>query len=199
MMERLPNTDALSQQEELKTLLVRTAELLEHFRRQSQEASLAHHASAARLEHLSSTAPDTLRQATENVLGNFTAGIGRAVTQGLEKPVSGFDQKVHQAGDRISGATLQSLQAAKQLQDVVGRLWMLSLGVSLVLLLALIASTAALWHYRGVINDNQLQAELLQAYNRADVTLCDGRLCANVDKDAKKYGEKDQYQPVKPR
>jgi antitoxin (DNA-binding transcriptional repressor) of toxin-antitoxin stability system len=55
-------------------------------------------------------------------------------------------------------------------------------------------------HYASVIRDNQLSAELLRAYNGADVTLCDhGRLCANVDIRARRYGERGQYLPVAPR
>jgi hypothetical protein len=40
---------------------------------------------------------------------------------------------------------------------------------------------------------------LLQAYNRADVTLCGGRLCANVETRGRRYGERGQYVPVAPR
>ena len=53
-----------------------------------------------------------------------------------------------------------------------------------------------LWQYKGEIERNYVEAELLRAYNHADVMLCDGRLCAKIDKRGKKYGE---YQLVKPR
>ncbi|OWF62164.1 relaxation protein, partial [Xanthomonas vasicola pv. vasculorum] len=49
------------------------------------------------------------------------------------------------------------------------------------------------------IKDNQLRAELLRAYNAADVTLCNGQLCANVETKGRSYGDRRQYRQVKPR
>nr|MDO6953614.1 relaxation protein [Xanthomonas vasicola] len=54
-------------------------------------------------------------------------------------------------------------------------------------------------HYRQQIKDNQLRAELLRAYNAADVTLCNGQLCANVETKGAAYGDRRQYRQVKPR
>ena len=45
----------------------------------------------------------------------------------------------------------------------------------------------------------QLSAELLKAYDAADVTLCDGKLCANVDPKGAKSGDEGQYRPVRNR
>jgi hypothetical protein len=45
-------------------------------------------------------------------------------------------------------------------------------------------------YYAGIIRDNQISADLLKAYNQADVMLCDGRLCAKIGK---------KYLPVEPR
>jgi hypothetical protein len=54
-------------------------------------------------------------------------------------------------------------------------------------------------HYYNVIRENQIDAALMQAYNRADVSLCQGRLCANVDAKGARYGDDKQYLIVKPR
>ncbi|MDS0831781.1 relaxation protein, partial [Xanthomonas citri pv. punicae] len=56
-----------------------------------------------------------------------------------------------------------------------------------------------LGQYRQQIRDTQLRAELLRAYNAADVTLCGGQLCANVDTKGAAYGDRRQYRLVKPR
>ncbi|RXD62645.1 relaxation protein, partial [Xanthomonas perforans] len=56
-----------------------------------------------------------------------------------------------------------------------------------------------LTQYRQEIRDNRLRAELLRAYNGADVMLCGDRLCANVDTKGAAYGDRRQYRPVKPR
>ncbi|MFL8092459.1 relaxation protein, partial [Xanthomonas vasicola] len=56
-----------------------------------------------------------------------------------------------------------------------------------------------LTRYRQQIEDNQVRAELLRAYNAADVTLCGNRLCANVETKGAAYGDRRQYRQVKPR
>jgi hypothetical protein len=50
-----------------------------------------------------------------------------------------------------------------------------------------------------VIRENQLDAALMQAYNHADVTLCQAQLCANVDTKGVRYGDNRQYLIVKSR
>lgn len=73
-------------------------------------------------------------------------------------------------------------------------------GVMGVLVLVLVGGAAGLnYHYLGVIQDNKQSAEMVKAINRADVTLCDGVLCARVDAKARRWGEKGEYQLVKPR
>lgn len=54
-------------------------------------------------------------------------------------------------------------------------------------------------HYYEEIRRHQVSAQLLQAYDAADVTLCDGRLCANIDPKGDRFGEDDQYRPVRDR
>jgi hypothetical protein len=54
-------------------------------------------------------------------------------------------------------------------------------------------------HYADVIKQNQMSADLVTLYNHADVTICDGRLCANVDPKGKRYGQHGEYATVKER
>ncbi|SEW03941.1 hypothetical protein [Luteibacter sp. 329MFSha] len=68
------------------------------------------------------------------------------------------------------------------------------------LVLVLVGGAVGLnYHYLGVIQDNKQSAEWLKAVNRADVTLCDGVLCARIDTKARRWGAKGEYQLVKPR
>ncbi len=65
-----------------------------------------------------------------------------------------------------------------------GQLLLLWKGATVILgslLLLLGGGGWSLIQYRQEIGDNQLRAEQLRAYNAADVTLCGGRLCANVE------------------
>lgn len=68
--------------------------------------------------------------------------------------------------------------------------------------LAVVLVGGAVWlnmHYLGVIKDNKQSADMVRAINRADVTLCDGTLCARVDTKARRWGEKGEYTPIRPR
>jgi hypothetical protein len=73
-----------------------------------------------------------------------------------------------------------------------------ALGAAIISLLLLFG--AGVWlsmYYVSVIRDNQVSAELLKAYNAADVVLCGKSLCARVDPKGQRYGEKGEYLPVR--
>ena len=84
-----------------------------------------------------------------------------------------------------------------------GQLLLLWKGAAVILgslLLLLGGGGWLLTQYRQEIGDNQqLRAEPLRAYNAADVTLCGGRLCANVEIKSAGLGDRRQYRLVKPR
>ena len=85
------------------------------------------------------------------------------------------------------------------LRPRVARAWQC---VAIVSLLGVVLVGGAVWlstHYIRVIDQNRLSADLLKAYNRADVTLCDGSLCARVDTKGRRWGEKGEYMPVRAR
>lgn len=74
------------------------------------------------------------------------------------------------------------------------------LGTVLLSLAALVGGAAyLLLHYKTEIADNQVRAELLKLYNRADVLPCGGRLCARIDAAGKKYGPRGEYRQVQDR
>jgi hypothetical protein len=75
-----------------------------------------------------------------------------------------------------------------------------AVALALALALLLVGGAWLSLHYTRVIRDNQLSAELLKAYNGADVILCgNGKLCANVDTRGARYGDNRQYLPVRSR
>jgi hypothetical protein len=113
------------------------------------------------------------------------------VARGLGQPLADCEQRLGKAADGARDAT-QVLAGAFQRVESLHRhlIWKVSAVVLAALALVL---GGAIWlsgYYAGVIRDNQISAELLKAYNAADVTLCDGRLCARVGK---------KYVPVEPR
>lgn len=185
--------------EKLQTLLLQTAEVLEQFRRQSEQASQRHHQSGQQLQQLADTVPTILRNAADGSFSALAAQIRQEIGRGLGQTVDGVQQAMQEAGQQLSRSSDQSRLAAGQLDRVSRALW-LSTACSIVLLM--VAAGAGAWlssHYYDEIRRNQISADLLRAYDAADVTLCDGALCANVDVSARGVGSEQQYRPVRPR
>jgi len=91
----------------------------------------------------------------------------------------------------------QSYDAA--MRPKVVRAWQF-VGAMGVLVIVLVGGAAGLnVHYLGVIEENRQAAAMVKAINRADVTLCDGILCARIDAKAKRWGEKGEYTPIRSR
>lgn len=182
--------------EKLQTLLLQTAEVLEQFRRQSEQASQRHHQSAAQLQQLTEAAPTILRQAAEGSFSVLSGQIRQEVGTGLDQAAEAARHAIRDGEHHLAQATRQSQQMAQQLQRVSRGLW-LSTACSIALMA--MAWAAGAWlsrHYYSEIRRHQVSAELLRAYDAADVTLCEGRLCANVDVSAKGVGSQRQYKPV---
>jgi hypothetical protein len=54
-------------------------------------------------------------------------------------------------------------------------------------------------HYYDEVRRYQISAELLKAYDAADVTLCGDKPCANLDAKGEKFGDTGQYRLVRDR
>ena len=120
-----------------------------------------------------------------------------SVRTGIERPVAAYEKRLHEAGGLLqtgSQALATQLQRMERLHKQL--VWKVA-GITLGSLMLLLAGGAWLSkHYYDEIRKNQVSADLLKAYNQADVTLCDGRLCAKVDKRGKRQGE---YVPIESR
>jgi hypothetical protein len=127
--------------------------------------------------------PEMVRQSLQEQLHQITEDITVGVGRGLGQPLMDCEQQLSRAGDKARDAT-------QVLADEFGRvetlhrhlIWKVS-GVVLGALALVLGG--AIWlsmYYIGVIRDNQVSAELLKAYNAADVALCEGRLCARIGK-----------------
>ena len=164
--------------------------LVEKFERQCEQ-------SATQLRQLSQQVPSLVRQSADEQLRRLPDAVLADVRSGIERPVSEYGRRLREASEQLhlASSTLTSqLQRAEALhRHLIWKVAGITLG-SLVFVLA-----GSVWlssHYYDEIRKSQVSAALLKAYNEADVTLCDGRLCAKTDKSAKPYGE---YLRVKPR
>jgi ElaB/YqjD/DUF883 family membrane-anchored ribosome-binding protein len=136
-------------------------------------------------------APQMLSQSLQEQLHGITDQATAGVRQGLARPLDECEQRLRQAGDRAREATQVLADQAQHIESLHRHLLWKVAGVVLGALVLVVGG--AIWlsmYYAGVIRDNQISAELLKAYNQADVTLCEGRLCAKIGK---------KYLPVEPR
>jgi vacuolar-type H+-ATPase subunit H len=181
-------------------LVSRTAALMEQYERASSgiQQQLASLTKAA--QESTRQLPAAARQSADGLLSSLPSHVMQQVQKGL-------DQSTFQAHQRLEAVAAQTAQRVEQLgrqiqqfQHVSRMLIWKIVGITAISLACLLVG--GIWlanHYYTVIRDNQIDATLMQAYNRADVTLCHGQLCANVDTKGARYGNDKQYLIVKPR
>lgn len=176
--------------------VIQTASLLERMLRLNEELAQSNRHAAESLERTASAAPKILQNAAQQTLTHLTNDIAKVVHDGLNQPLGDFNRHVLENVNHLNGATHGMTQSREELAAVIGKLRWLVASVIAAMLLVIVAGSGLLWHYRSMIADNQREAEFVQAINQADVRMCDGRLCARVERADKRYGD---YLPVKPR
>ena len=133
---------------------------------------------------------DVLRQ-------RLPAAVMQQIDTALGKAMAGYEQRLRDSGQLLhSGAETVAAQMRKTESLSRHVAWKVLASAVAALALLLGGGIYLSMQYRQQIRDNRLQAELLRAYNQADVTLCGERLCANVDLKAKGAGPQGQYRPV---
>ncbi|USI99533.1 relaxation protein [Xanthomonas prunicola] len=186
--------------QEVITLVSNAAALMEQFERRCNELEKQQQRLIQQLEQVTQSLPVVASRSAEQMLQRVPDTLVRSIQQGIDQPVTGFEKRLQQAGSLI-GEGAQSL--SDQLKRIErGQRLLLWKGAAVVLGGLLLLFGGGGWlltQYRQEIRDNQLRAELLRAYNGADVMLCGERLCANVDTKGAAYGDRRQYRPVKPR
>lgn len=188
-------------EQQLSALISKTAALMEQFDRRCGDIDGRLQALAAELDRVTRQVPAIVRQSADGSLVSLPARVMDAVGCGLERPVHDYQQRVRTAGTEIESAALRLSGQIGRLERLHRLLLWKTVGAMAACLVLLLGGGAWLsMHYTDVIRNNQISAELLRAYNTADVTLCErGRLCANIDASAGRYGERGQYAPVAPR
>lgn len=171
-------------EEKSMVLVSKIAALVEQFDRRCEHTS-------GQLQQLAQQVPGMVRQSADAHLRRIPEEVMGSVRSGIERPVAAYEQRLREAGEQLHRAstalTTQVLRAETLHKHLVWKVVGITLG-SLVLLLA--GGGWLSWHYYEEIRKSQVSADLLRAYNQADVTLCDGRLCAKVGRrDRQRYGD----------
>lgn len=107
----------------------------------------------------------------------------------------------------VANRYFQDVTATSTRVRQVGRTMWIWFGLlACAILLAAAATGSLLWVKRGelatlqaAIQRHQDAIPVLEAYSSSDVVLCDGKICANVDRSAPRVGDHRQYQPTQSR
>ena len=181
-------------------LVASVSALMERFERRTQQIEGSLQAAHRQLNELSQRLPETLRRAADTEMQHLRGSVVSAVGAGIEQSVSSYQARLETSGQDVrhaSQALTVQLHAAQALYRHL--LWKV-VGVCLASLVLIVLCGGWLSrHYYNEIRRHQLSADLLKAYDAADVTLCDGKLCANVDPRGGKSGDQGQYRPVRDR
>ena len=188
------------QEQALSELVGKTAALMEEFERRCAEIEHRQQALSQTLQQLAQQIPAAVRASADQSLQSLPGQLMGKLESGLERPVGAYEKRLQEAGGLLGDGSRALAGQITQLDTFYTRLmWKTSAAVigSLALLLA-----GGMWlaaHYTTIIRENRLSADLVQLYNRADLTRCGDRLCANVDTQSPPMGDRQQYRPVQPR
>ncbi|MEO8810228.1 MAG: relaxation protein [Rhodanobacter sp.] len=188
-------------QDELTALIDKTATLMAQYERRGAAIDARLQGLGDTLDGLTRQLPVAMKASADGVLQTLPAEMGSVMRNGLGQSMGEYRQRLGEAGQNVEKASQALAGQISHLQRLHRQLIWKTMGAVVCALALLLAGGAWLsLHYTAVIRDKQLSAELLKAYNGADVTLCgSGKLCANVDTRAPRLGERRQYLPVKPR
>ena len=184
--------------ENLKETVVRAAELLDLFKRQSEEVGRANRDNAARLQRVVEEAPQQIRKAADDAFGRVSGDVAQAVRSGLGNSLNELQCAADDSRKQVDVAGQGFALLARQAAMLEKRLMVVVAAVGLVLLLSVAIGAGGLWYLQREIASSQVELELLRAYNRADVVLCeDGRLCARFESGG--TDDSREYRLVAPR
>ncbi|NYZ62863.1 hypothetical protein [Luteimonas deserti] len=166
----------------LHDLLAKMAVLVAQFDRHCAQSREALQTSAREI-------PQQVRASADQQMERLHTALSAQVGSAIERPVARCMQQLDASSAQLQRAS-DALAAQAQRSDRVhrGALWK-STGVAGVALLAiLIAGASSARYYAGEVQRQRISAELLRAYNAADVQLCGERLCVRPEADADVQG-----------
>ncbi len=183
------------QRDELDVLIDKTATLMAQYGRRGALIDARLHALGGTLQDLTARLPGVVRDSTDAMLQSLLAQMTDVVRAGLERPLEDYRGSLHRAGAELDRATHALARRTDQLRTLHRLPIWKTLGAFAIALVLLVGGGGWLSaHYVRVIRDNQLAADLVLAYNRADVVLCGHHeLCARVDAKGVRYGDRGQY------
>lgn len=171
-----------SAEDQLNKMILTTSTLMQRFEQRCAQLEQQQQQLTHVLNQLAQQVPQVIRNSADNTLQSLPSAVVGKLGDSLSQPVDDYDKRVRSAGQSIkSGADelAKQLQAMRVLQKSL--VWKSAAVVIAAVLVLVVAAGWLLLDTRKQIQRNKVEASLLQAYNAADVNLCHGKLCANVD------------------
>lgn len=186
--------------EGLKALAVQIATIADRLDHRSESAVRRTEQAGADMGSQAQRLSASTQSFTRDVSHALQQRAGEIIGRGLGSALDEVGSQLRASARTASVAAL-ALEHERMAMTRERRTW-LWLGSGALVLGSLLATGAAfhaVTSSRKEVERNHVEAALLHAYNEADVTLCDGRLCANVDERARRHGDRKQYRPVRQR
>lgn len=183
-------------EEGTKKLASQVAMLLERLSRMSQSMDERQRQAMEQQESTVRALPDVLRQAANQTLSGIAEDTAQSVRAGLTEPLADVAQRAERYQHFMQASTEAMARTQRKLIGFTHKAIWLVAGLLLIIVPVVATGSYLGWHYSQVIAQHRVEADLLRAYNEADVRLCGTQLCARVDRTDKRYGD---YLPVKPR
>jgi hypothetical protein len=188
----------MQDENDVTVAMSKMAVLMDHFQRYCASVEQQVDAAMKRLDAIAGKIPQQLQHSADSMLGNVPSQIVDKVGEHLDAPVQAFERQLDTSShalQRDTHAIAETLQAIRQLHRWL--VWKVLGAVAGCLLLLMAGGTWLAAHYAQVVRQNQVSAELMSAYNSADVATCGKRLCARVEAKGERYGEKGQYVQIR--
>ncbi|MDQ0009997.1 hypothetical protein J2T07_002187 [Luteibacter jiangsuensis] len=183
-------------EEGARSATVQVAMMVERLSRMSESMDTRHRQATEQQERTVQALPAIMRQAADAGLGAISADATRTVRMGLNEPLAEVTWAAAEHGRLMQASTDTMVRTQRKLAAFVHKAAWLVAGVLAILLSVLALGGYLGWHYKQVITQQQIEADLLRAYNQADVRLCGKQLCARVGRADKRYGD---YVPLRQR
>lgn len=186
--------------DELKQLVVKLAVIADRLDQRSEFAVTRVEQCGAALDHSADRLGSSAGSFAREALASIDRQSSEVIARGLGREIGNCIAHLQET-KREASASAREFEQMRTVLRRERRTWVwLGLGALLTgSVLAIAAAGYAVKASRDEVRRNAIEATLLRAYNQADVSLCDGRLCANIDDSIPGLGDRKQYRHVKPR
>lgn len=181
-------------EEQLKTLSIRIAALVDALEDRSQSAVSGIYDSSERLDNTARQLTNNVMRLTQDVTRSVGIETSAAATQGLQQAFRPLLQEMQQVADRSSQAAA-TLQAQSETLRLVqrGMVWRSGMALLLGAGLAIGVAGFLLWKSHQTLREAQFSESLLRAAQSGAITECDGQLCARIPPSAPRFSKNNDF------